>query len=87
MNVEQRRLSQSNGAIKPWRLWGFYLSERQRGTVLEDYSADGDARAHFPFEHASDRTYRWGGDGIAGVSDDEQRICQALACGTAAIPF
>ena len=79
MNVEQRRLSESNDATKPWRLWGPYLSERQWGTVREDYSADGDAWAHFPFEQASGRTYRWGEDGIAGMSDDEQRICLALA--------
>ncbi len=79
MNVEQRRLSESNDATKHWRLWGPYLSERQWGTVREDYSADGDAWAHFPFEQASGRTYRWGEDGIAGMSDDEQRICLALA--------
>ncbi len=79
MNVEQRRLSECHDGTLPWKLWGPYLSERQWGTVREDYSADGDAWAYFPFEHASGRAYRWGEDGIAGMSDDKQRICLALA--------
>ncbi len=79
MNVEQRRLSESRDGTLPWKLWGPYLSERQWGTVREDYSADGNAWAYFPFEQASGRAYRWGEDGIAGMSDDEQRICLALA--------
>ncbi len=79
MNVEQKRLSESNDGTLPWKLWGPYLSERQGGTVREDYSADGNAWAYFPFEQASGRAYRWGEDGIAGMSDDEQRICLSLA--------
>ncbi len=78
MNVEQGRLSEANDGTQPWRLWGPYLSERQWGTVREDYSADGDAWAYFPFEQASGTAYRWGEDGIAGISDDEQRLCLAL---------
>ncbi len=79
MNVEQERLSEADDGALPWRLWGPYLSERQWGTVREDYSADGDAWAYFPFEQASGRAYRWGEDGIAGISDDEQRLCLGLA--------
>jgi len=59
--------------------WGPYLSERQWGTVREDYSADGDAWKYFPHAHARSRTYRWGEDGIAGWSDDQQRLCLSLA--------
>ncbi len=62
-----------------WRLWGPYLSERQWGTVREDYSAHGTAWEYFPHEHARSRAYRWGEDGIAGISDDRQRLCLALA--------
>jgi hypothetical protein len=62
-----------------WRRWGPYLSDRQWGTVREDYSAAGNAWAYFPFWHAHRRAYRWGEDGIAGVSDDGQRLCLALA--------
>ena len=79
MNVEQRRLAESHDGTLPWKLWGPYLSERQWGTVREDYSADGDAWAYLPFDQASSRAYRWGEDGIAGMSDEEQRICLALA--------
>jgi hypothetical protein len=67
-----------NGGGK-WRLWGPYLSERQWGTVREDYSEDGNAWNYFPHDHARSRAYRWGEDGIAGVSDDQQRLCLALA--------
>src|SRR6266536_961042 len=62
-----------------WRLWGPYLSERQWGTVREDYSADGGAWGYLPHDHARSRTYRWGEDGLAGFSDVEQRLCLALA--------
>src|SRR6266540_1536500 len=61
-----------------WRLWGPYLSERQWGTVREDYSADGGAWGYLPHDHARSRTYRWGEDGLAGFSDVEQRLCLAL---------
>ena len=63
----------------PWYLWGPYLSERQWGTVREDYSADGDAWSSFPHDHARSRAYRWGEDGMAGFSDVEQRLCLSVA--------
>jgi hypothetical protein len=62
----------------PWRLWGPYLSDRQWGTVREDYSANGDAWRYFPHDHARSRAYRWGEDGLLGVSDDQQRLCVSL---------
>jgi len=66
---EHERLRESPGDDDPWRLWGPYLSGRQWGTVREDYSADGNAWDFFPFDHAHARTYRWGEDGIAGLTD------------------
>ena len=66
-------------------VWGPYLSERQWGTVREDYSPDGDAWDYFPHDHARSRAYRWGEDGIAGFSDDRSRVCVWRSpCGTAA---
>ena len=62
-----------------WYHWGPYLSERQWGTVREDYSADGEAWDHFPHDHARSRAYRWGEDGMAGFSDVQQRLCLSLA--------
>jgi hypothetical protein len=62
-----------------WYLWGPYMSERQWGTVREDYSADGDAWTYLPHDHARSRAYRWGEDGLAGFCDIEQRLCLALA--------
>jgi len=62
-----------------WRRWGPYLSERQWGTVREDYSPQGTAWEYFPHDHARSRAYRWGEDGLAGVSDDQQRLCLSLA--------
>src|SRR5262245_60663421 len=62
-----------------WRLWGPYLSERQWGTVREDYSADGGAWGYLPHDHARSQAYRWGEDGLAGFSDAEQRLCLSLA--------
>src|SRR5882757_1156530 len=79
MTNEQTRLLEANQNMKAWRKWGPYLSERQWGTVREDYSADGAAWDHFPHDHARSRAYRWGEDGIAGFSDDQQRLCFALA--------
>src|SRR5918911_1358454 len=76
---EHQRLNEANTGVRPWRLWGPYLSERQWGTVREDYSADGSAWTYFPHDHARSRAYRWGEDGIAGVSDEQQRLCFALA--------
>jgi Mannosylglycerate hydrolase MGH1-like glycoside hydrolase domain len=76
--AEGRRLAEARlGA--PWRRWGPYLSERQWGTVREDYSADGDAWDHFPHDHARSRAYRWGEDGLGGFSDEHQFICLAVA--------
>ena len=61
-----------------WRKWGAYLSERQWGTVREDYSPYGNAWEYLPHDHARSRAYRWGEDGIAGFSDHHQRLCLAL---------
>ena len=77
--AEQARLIEANGGRAPWRRWGPYLSERAWGTVREDYSADGDAWSYFPHDHARSRTYRWSEDGLAGLCDEHQRICFALA--------
>ncbi|MFO0845851.1 MAG: hypothetical protein U0797_26290 [Gemmataceae bacterium] len=79
MNAEQKRLDEQRQGLANWRLWGPYLSERQWGTVREDYSADGDAWRYFPFHAAHARAYRWGEDGLAGLCDDEQRLCLGLA--------
>ncbi|HEY7518034.1 MAG TPA: glucosidase [Methylomirabilota bacterium] len=78
-DAEHRRLEEARAAGIPWRRWGPYLSERQWGTVREDYSDSGDAWNYFSHDHARSRAYRWGEDGLAGISDDQQRICFALA--------
>jgi len=77
--AEARRLAISREARAPWRQWGPYLSERQWGTVREDYSQSGDAWNYFSHDHARSRAYRWGEDGLAGISDGQQRLCFALA--------
>ena len=79
LTEEGKRLDEVRCGKAPWRLWGPYLSERQWGTVREDYSADGKAWKYFPHDHARSRAYRWGEDGIAGISDNHQRLCFALA--------
>jgi hypothetical protein len=85
MNAEQERVRQFKGLEdglrqgSDWYLWGPYVSERQWGTVREDYSEDGDAWDYFPHEAARSRAYRWGEDGLAGFSDIEQRLCLGLA--------
>jgi hypothetical protein len=79
MNVERERLLAKVPAPEGWKNWGPYLSERQWGTVREDYSAHGTAWEYFPHDHARSRAYRWGEDGIAGLSDAEQRVCLSLA--------
>ena len=79
MNEERGRLAEAKAGGKPWRRWGPYLSERQWGTVREDYSADGAAWDSFPYEMARARAYRWGEDGIAGFSDARQRLCFSVA--------
>jgi len=78
-NHERLRLEESRLGSQPWRKWGPYLSERQWGTVREDYSHDGSAWEYFPHDHARLRAYRWGEDGIAGISDDQQHLCLAVA--------
>jgi hypothetical protein len=77
--VEGRRLAEQRAGIADWKHWGAYLSERQWGTVREDYSRYGEAWDYFSHDHARSRAYRWGEDGIAGLSDDQQRLCFALA--------
>jgi hypothetical protein len=79
LSAERQRLEEDRLGQQPWRRWGPYLSERQWGTVREDYSPDGNAWDYFPHDHARSRAYRWGEDGLAGVSDDQQRLCLALA--------
>src|SRR5574337_382595 len=77
--TEQKRLNDARERGAPWRRWGPYLSERQWGTVREDYSQNGDAWDYFTHDQARSRAYRWGEDGLAGLSDDKQRLCFALA--------
>jgi hypothetical protein len=77
--AEQIRLEQARERKVFWKKWGPYLSERQWGTVREDYSSNGDAWNFFTHDHARSRAYRWGEDGIAGISDDKQHLCFALA--------
>ncbi len=79
MTQEQKRLDEYRDQKTPWRLWGPYLSERQWGTVREDYSPGGTAWDSFSHDHARSRAYRWGEDGIAGVSDEMARLCLSLA--------
>ncbi len=79
MNKEQERLEKSRDAKIPWKKWGPYLSERQWGTVREDYSENGDAWDYFSHEQSRSRAYHWGEDGLAGISDDHQLLCFALA--------
>ena len=79
MTAERIRLEEAREGAVYWKKWGPYLSERQWGTVREDYSEGGDAWNFFSHDHARSRAYRWGEDGIAGISDDKQRLCFALA--------
>ncbi len=79
MTPEHARLEEDRLRQKHWRRWGPYLSERQWGTVREDYSATGEAWDYFPHDHARSRAYRWGEDGLLGISDNHQRLCFALA--------
>ena len=79
MTEEHRRLDAARNQNAPWRRWGPYLSERQWGTVREDYSLDGNAWDYFSHDQARSRAYRWGEDGLAGFSDEKQRLCFALA--------
>ena len=77
--AEQKSLNEAREAHIPWKKWGPYLSERQWGTVREDYSEDGNAWDYFTHDQARSRAYRWGEDGLGGICDDKQRLCFALA--------
>src|SRR5580704_15657508 len=77
--AEGARLAEARERAASWKLWGPYLSERQWGTVREDYSENGDAWNYFNHDQARARAYHWGEEGIAGISDDKQRLCFALA--------
>jgi hypothetical protein len=77
--LEQKRLNEAREKAIPWKKWGPYLSERQWGTVREDYSDDGNAWSYFSHDQSRSRAYRWGEDGLGGISDDGQRLCFALA--------
>jgi mannosylglycerate hydrolase MGH1-like protein len=79
MSEESARIEQARNDEAPWKRWGPYLSERQWGTVREDYSNSGDAWNYFSHDQARSRAYRWGEDGLAGISDDRQYLCIALA--------
>src|SRR6266704_2570509 len=78
MDAERRRLEETRTKAAPWQKWGPYLSERQWGTVREDYSDSGNAWDYFSHDQARSRAYRWGEDGLAGISDDRQLLCFAL---------
>ena len=79
MNAERSRLDEDARREKNWKRWGPYLSERQWGTVREDYSATGECWKYFPHDHARSRAYRWGEDGLLGFCDRQGRLCFALA--------
>jgi hypothetical protein len=79
IDAERRRIDESRKGAKHWRRWGPYLSERQWGTVREDYSLGGTAWDYLTHDQARSRAYRWGEDGIAGFSDDRQLLCLSIA--------
>src|ERR1035437_5478354 len=79
MNPEKYRLAEGHAGRQKWSFFGPYLSERQWGTVREDYSPGGTAWEYFPHDHARSRAYRWNEDGLAGICDRHQKICFALA--------
>src|SRR5438270_8510659 len=79
MTQEEIRLEESRQRKAHWKRWGPYLSDRQWGTVREDYSPYGTSWSYFPHDHARSRAYRWGEDGIAGISDRHQMMCFGLA--------
>ena len=87
MDAERNRLEEARTGRVAWRRWGPYLSERQWGTVREDYSASGSAWDYFSHDQARSRAYRWGEDGLAGICDDQQRLCLALALWNGADPI
>src|SRR6202795_815417 len=79
MNTEEQRLAEDNARTKNWKRWGPYLAERQWATVREDYSAYGNCWDYFPHDHARSRAYRWGEDGLLGITDRECRLCFGVA--------
>src|SRR6185437_11820712 len=79
VGAEGQRLQEDSTRQKNWKRWGPYLSERQWGTVREDYSATGECWDYFPHDHARSRAYRWGEDGLLGITDRECRLCFAVA--------
>ncbi len=87
MTREHTRLEEARTGASPWKAWGPYLSERQWGTVREDYSAGGDAWNYLTHDQSRSRAYRWGEDGIAGICDERQRLCLALALWNGADPI
>ena len=86
-NPERQRLDEAQAAQSSWKKWGPYLSERQWGTVREDYSSNGDAWDYFTHDQARSRAYKWGEDGLAGFSDDKQRLCFAVSLWNGADPI
>src|SRR5262245_4857995 len=86
-NAEDLRLAEDSRRERNWKRWGQYLAERQWGTVREDYSTSGDCWGYFPHEHARSRAYRWGEDGLLGLTDREGRLCLALSLWNGADPF
>src|SRR5437764_1395893 len=87
VSEEKRRLEEDRLGRRPWKKWGPYLSERQWGTVREDYSANGAAWDYFPHDHARSRAYRWGEDGLLGICDNRGLLCFALALWNEADPI
>ncbi len=87
LTSEEIRLQENYSGRAAWLQWGPYLSERQWGTVREDYSTDGSAWDYFPHDQARSRVYRWGEDGIAGISDDYHDYVSLSRCGMAKTPF
>ena len=79
LTAEEKRLEEARSKKSHWRRWGPYLSERQWGTVREDYSPDGAAWNYFSHDQARSRAYRWGEDGLAGICDNHQHLCFAIA--------
>ena len=79
MSAERDRLDEAHAGMRAWKKWGPYVSDRQWGTVREDYSETGDAWSYFRHDQARSRAYHWGEDGLAGFSDEKQRLCFALA--------
>jgi hypothetical protein len=79
MHIEQQRLTEDQAGKTNWKFFGPCLTERQWGTVREDYSLGGTTWDYLPHDHARSRAYRWGEDGITGIGDDQQRLCLSLA--------